>query len=179
MIILGHLWNGIKRHWKGFLIGVGVLILYLQVQSCTKAKTEAKNSPLPPGVKEVISVSHGEVTIQTKTSVKHISGVRSGKLSIKDDNTTVLETKDKGFEHALGFDGAIAKDGWALGLDLRWGYWKSIDGLIGVNYYPRPKALDIWTGAGYTFNNSWISNTTIFIGYSVRQNVLSGISVKF
>lgn len=180
MSVLKFICNQIKKHLQGFAIGVGVLALCLYVRSCTKAQIENKTSPFPAGVKEIVSVEHGKVTVQTKDGgVRTVTGVRSGKLVIKDDNTTVLETKTYGFEHEIGLDGSLGTEDGAVGLDLRFWYWKQFDAMVGFNYSPKHNFGNAWLGAGYTLSTSWVSNTTLFVGYTIRQYPIIGISVKF
>ncbi len=171
--------NFIQKHYKGFLSGAGILALCLYVRGCTKAQEEAKHSPLPPNVVERVSVSHGVVTLQTPSGLKRILGVREGSLTIMKDGTSKLEVKTSGFEHEIGMNGFVNRDGGALGLDLRAYYWKKVDLMVGVGFAPRTERFDAWLGVGYTFQTSWVSNTTAFIGYSVHNNPIVGISVKF
>ncbi len=169
----------IKRHYKGFLSGAGILALCLYVRGCTKEQEEAKHSPLPPNVVERVSVKNGTVTLQTQSGLKRISGVREGSLDIMKDGTTKLSVKTNGWEHEVGMNGFVNRDGGALGLDLRAYYWKKVDLMVGLGYSPKTDRFDAWIGVGYTPQTSWVSNTTAFVGYSVRNNIVAGISVKF
>ncbi len=169
----------IKRHYKGFLSGLAVLAFGLYVRGCTKEQEEAKHSPLPPNVVERVSVKHGIVTLETQSGLKRISGVREGSLTLMKDGTSKLEVKTNGWEHEVGMNGFVNRDGGALGLDLRAYYWRRLDAMVGLGYAPRTERIDLWLGLGYTLQNSWISNTTIFVGYSIRNNPIAGISVRF
>ncbi len=169
----------IKQHYKGFLSGAGILALCLYVRGCTKDQEEAKHSPLPPNVVERVSVKNGVVTIQTPSGLHKVSGVREGSLSIMKDGTSKLDIKTSGFEHQVGMNGFINADGGALGLDLRAYYYKNLDVMVGLGYAPRTERLDFWLGIGYTINTSWVSNSTVFIGYSIHSTPVAGISVKF
>ena len=169
----------VQKHYKGFLAGAGILGLCLYVRGCTKAQEEIKNSPLPPNVSEKVSIKNGVVTIQTPTGVKHISGVREGTLTIMKDGTDKLDIRTYGWEHEVGMNGFINDAGGAVGLDLRYFYYKNFDALLGIGYGPKNKSLDIWAGIGYTIHTTWMSNTTVFIGYSVRNNPVAGLSVRF
>src|SRR5450631_903594 len=108
--------------------------------------------PLPANVTEIVSVKNGTVTIQTPLHTKTISGVREGTLTLMKDGTSKLDIRTYGFEHQVGMDGFINSDGGALGLDLRYFYYKQFDALIGLGYSPLNKRLDIWAGVGYTIH---------------------------
>ncbi len=167
----------IKRHYKGFLSGLGILWLCLYVRACTKAQEEAKHSPLPPNVIERVTVKHGVVTLQTPSGLKHIAGVREGSLTIYKDGTSKLDVKTSGFEHSLGMNGFVNRDGGALGLDFRGYYWKKADLMVGLGFSPKTSKLDCWFGVGYQLPEPF-SNTSFYIGYSVHQTPVVGLSVR-
>lgn len=154
--LIAGLWILVKTHPKGLVPG-----------------------PLPANVAEKVSVKNGVVTIQTPKGTKSISGVREGTLTLMKDGTSKLDIRDYGWEHQVGMDGFVNADGGALGLDLRYFYYKQFDALIGLGYAPLNKRLDIWAGIGYTIHTTWMSNTTVFIGYSVKNNPVAGVSVRF
>ena len=178
-MIFATLTDFLKRHYKGFLSGLAVLALCLYVRGCTKEQDEAKHSPLPPNVVERVSVKHGTVTLETQSGLKKISGVREGSLTIYKDGTSKLDVKTHGWEHEVGMNGFVNSDGGALGLDLRAYYWKKADLMVGLGYSPKTDRFDLWVGLGYTPQTSWVSNTTFFVGYSVHNNPVAGISVRF
>lgn len=156
---------------------VGAIFLFGR---CSRSPRGSKSpTVLPDNVAERVSVKNGVVTVQTPTSFKQISGVREGVLLIMKDGTSKLDIRTYGFEHQLGMNGFINADGGALGLDVRYFYYKNFDTLLGMGYAPLNKRLDIWAGIGYTIHTSWMSNTTIFIGYSLHNNPIAGISVRF
>jgi hypothetical protein len=142
-------------------------------------KPKPVSGPLPENVSEKVTVKNGVVTVQTPTGTKAISGVREGTLTLMKDGTSKLDIKTFGWEHLVGMDGFINGDGGALGLDLRYFYYKQFDALLGVGYAPLNKRLDFWAGIGYTPKTTWVANTTVFAGYSVHNNFVAGLSVRF
>ncbi len=169
--------QNIKLRYK---LGFPILLLALVFMfgRCSK-KPKPVSGPLPDNVSERVTVKNGVVIVQTPTGTKAVSGVREGTLTIMKDGTSKLDIRAFGWEHQVGMNGFINNDGGALGLDLRYFYYKQFDALLGVGYAPLNKRLDIWAGIGYTIRTSWISNTTIFVGYSVHNNPVAGISVRF
>lgn len=167
----------VKLRWK--LIITALLWGWLYWMYKTAKGIDPQPSPLPNNVAEKVSIKNGVVTIQTPKDIKRISGVREGSLTIMKDGTSKLDVRTFGWEHQIGMDGFVNADGGAVGLDLRYFYYKQFDALLGIGYGPRTQKLDTWLGIGYTLRTSWISNTTLFIGYSVRNNPIAGLSVRF
>ena len=157
---------------------LGVLLSVFLWGRCSR-RPIIPSGPLAPNVTEKVTVKNGTVTIQTPSRTKSISGIREGSLTIMKDGTSKLDVKTNGWEHEVGMNGFINADGGALGLDLRVYYYKKVDIMSGLGYAPRTRRLDAWIGLGYTPQTSWISNTTIFVGYSVHNNPIAGISVRF
>lgn len=173
------LFEVVKAHWRGFLLGAFIVALCLKVQSCTKEHIAAKNSPLPPDIAEKVSIKNGKVTIQTPTTTKTVSGVREGSITIGKDGKVKLDIRTKGWEHQIGMNGYFNGTNAGLGLDLRYFYYKQFDAMAGVGFLPQTKRLDGWLGLGYTPVTSWTSNTTLFVGYSAARTVVAGVSVRF
>lgn len=155
------------------------LLLGLWVLVKTHPKGIVLSEPLPNNVAEKVSVKNGIVTIQTPKGIKHISGVREGSITLMKDGTSKLDVRTFGWEHQIGMNGFVNTDGGAVGLDLRFFYYKQFDVMLGLGYGPRTQKMDTWLGIGYTPHTSWMSNTTIFLGYSVRNNPVAGVSVRF
>ncbi len=173
----------VKSYWKQIILVTVGVIATLNIQSCYHKIFPPKPSPvsttLPSNVKYRVTVKGDSVTIQTPTGTKTIVGVRGGTLDITTDDKIDLKVRDKGWDPRFGFNGYIGSDGGAFGFDFRPFYWKRVDLLTGIGYMPKKEQLDCWFGVGYTPATSMFSNTTVFVGYSVRKSPVAGISVRF
>lgn len=137
-------WQQIKLHWRGFLIGSGVLALCLYVRSCTKAQEEIKHSPLAEHVLTRITVDpeHHHLRIQSRVGkpIDTFLPDHSSTFEVSDTGAVKITSAQWGFEHHFFF-GVTMSDFFrpAAGVDLF--YFKKLDLGIGVadrigNYTP-------------------------------------------
>ena len=175
----------VKAHWRGFLMGCFVAFLCLKVHSCDK-KHYTQNPPVAPvktplptdDNEQIIIGDNGKVEVKTPTKDTTVGGTHGTTIDIKKDGTVKVTEKIFGFEHRIGFDGFISER-MGLGLDLRYFYYKQFDAMAGIGYMPQDQHLTGWLGLGYTPSTSWMSNTTVFVGYTVTKYAIAGVSVRF
>ena len=160
-------------------MGIFVVVLCLKVQSCTKAKYAPK-PVLDPKTKEQIVIKNNQVQVTTDKGTTTINGSRETKVDIQKDGTVKITEKTLGWEHQIGANAYGGRDGLGVGLDLRFAYYKNFDALTGIGYLPQNHKLDLWLGASYTIHNSWVSNTALFMGYSIMSHApVAGLSLRF
>jgi len=182
-VLLANVLTFIKTYWKQLLLVALGVFAALNFQSCYHKvfppKPPVTSTPLPPDVKYRVTVKGDTVIVQTPTSTKTTTGVRGGVLDITNDGKINLKVQDKGWETRFGLNGYIGSEGGAFGVDFRPFYWKRLDLMLGAGYMPKSEQLDCWLGVGYTPTTAVFSNTTIFVGYSVRKSPVAGVSVRF
>jgi hypothetical protein len=172
----------IKKHYKGFAAGALVLFLCLHVKSCEDEKIAAKNSPLPPNVTEKITVKNNTVTIQTPTTIKTISGVREGTLTIMKDGNTKLDLKDHGFvlNPIIGFGANGTGMKGIVGAELY--YYKKLDLIGGVAADQDLSHAGAFVALGYCPENKFFHNSTFWIGpmmdVSGSKGIAAGVAVR-
>ncbi len=125
----------IKRHYKGFLAGAGIIGLMLYVRGCTKAQEEIKNSPLPPNVVARITVDptrhHLRIQQRSGKPVDTFLSDHPSTFEITSSGQVKVSSPQFGFEHKFFF-GLTVSDNLRVGAGLDGFYFKKLDLGLGV-----------------------------------------------
>lgn len=135
MLTLIFIWEQIKAHWKGFLIGVGIAAFGLYVRSCTRAQMEIKNSPLPVDVVARITVDpdHHHLHIQQRVGkpIDTYLPDRPSTFDIRNDGKVMVASAQWGFEHRFFF-GIGMSENFRIAAGMDGFYWKKLDLGLGL-----------------------------------------------
>ncbi len=177
MRILLFIWHQIKLHWRGFLLGIGMLALMLHVHSCTKAQEEIKNSPLPVDTIARITVDpeHHHLRVQQRVGkpIDTYLPDRPSTFEIKTTGEIKVSSAQWGLEHRFFF-GAFVSEAFRIGAGIDCFYWNKLDLGVGVadrigNYTPV-----VFAKVGYIV----YSNAQVSLTYDNLGHVGAGISLR-
>lgn len=191
LAILAKIKNFVVKYWRQLLLVSLGAFLMLKAQGCAKKLFPPKtpvsgpSSPtvpvLPKDDREIIKVDtqHNQTTVTTEKGTTTVTGTRDVTVEVKKNGQVVVKEKTIGFECRPGLGAHIGPDGGRLDLTVDWGYWKRVDGLVGIGTdFKNVQNTDIFIGAAYQFSNK-LPNTSIFGGINQHKNPLIGLRVRF
>ncbi len=133
---------------------------------------------LPEDTRIRVHLTPNQVTVQNKDRVvkKYLPTQGSVSVEVKEDGTTKVDIKNKGFtfEPQLGL---LVQDRLYAHIGFRLAYWNRWGLVAGGGASLDRKAIG-YVGASYMLDQIKLRNTSVFIAYTTKREMAVGVSVR-
>jgi hypothetical protein len=159
---------------------ISALMFFVLLPTCEK-----KLSPAPvldPGQKAKIIIEPSKVVSVTSKGVVEAKGVRQAVIAVTEKGDVIISAPQKGFIFEPGLCAFTTSERQYVGLDVQWYFWKRWGVYSGAGMGTQSRQIRInvnLIGVGYTFNNKFFSNTSVFTALTLDKKLSAGIRVKF
>lgn len=178
-----------------FIIGVILAALAFGLSKCIESQRDRKEAIISTELKEgehakvIINSNTKTITTVSKrngssnskeTKVIKKEGLRYASITVDDTGNVTVTAPTHGFVAEPGFT-LFVSDKPRMGIDCQLYYWKrwGVGFGTGINIGDEPRTIDAFGAVYYNFPFEIISNTSIFVGYSIRKQPVVGLRIKF
>lgn len=167
------------KRLKQIAIGVLVLITGLWLYDFFVSEPHIDDTPLQDDEYVRVDVADRvvQVTSHAGSSTKYVPSSGRSTVTVKDDGTIDVETKNKGLSleagMGVGYD-AIPR----ATLDVQIGYWNRVGAHVGLGFGHGHPFVVPFVSASYRLDRLRLQNSSVFVGMTLRKEPIFGLRVE-